>query len=105
VKFLDLSGSTEVAEALGAERPRDLLSAMQTLPSRQIRRNILDNAWTDKRKFGLRPTHRLPSRATPPPGTTQWTWGVMGERLAPAVQPGDQADPGGQAPGRERQSA
>jgi adenylate cyclase len=31
VMFLDLSGSTGVAEALGPERSRDLLSAMQTL--------------------------------------------------------------------------
>ena len=31
VMFLDLSGSTAVAEALGPERSRDLLSAMQTL--------------------------------------------------------------------------
>ena len=36
VMFLDLSGSTEVAEALGPERSRDLLSAMQTLVEGEV---------------------------------------------------------------------
>jgi adenylate cyclase len=36
VMFLDLSGSTGVAEALGPEWSRDLLSAMQTLVERQV---------------------------------------------------------------------
>ena len=36
VMFLDLSGSTGVAEALGPERSRDLLSAMQTLVEREV---------------------------------------------------------------------
>src|SRR5271166_2136900 len=44
-------------------------------PSRNRRRNAFDNAWTESRKFGLASTPRLPSRATPPPGTRQWTWG------------------------------
>ena len=30
---------------------------------------------TESRKFGLASTQRLPSRAMPPPGTRQWTWG------------------------------
>ena len=34
--FLDLSGSTGVAEALGPERSRDLLSAMQTLVEGEV---------------------------------------------------------------------
>ena len=34
--FLDLSGSTAVAEALGPERSRDLLSAMQTLVEGEV---------------------------------------------------------------------
>ena len=34
--FLDLSESTEVAEALGPEWSRDLLSAMQTLVDREV---------------------------------------------------------------------
>lgn len=34
--FLDLSGSTGAAEALGPERSRDLLSAMQTLVAREV---------------------------------------------------------------------
>ena len=34
--FLDLSGSTGVAEALGPERSRDLLHAMQTLVEREV---------------------------------------------------------------------
>ena len=34
--FLDLSGSTGAAEALGPERTRDLLSAMQTLVEREV---------------------------------------------------------------------
>jgi adenylate cyclase len=36
VMFLDLSGSTGVAEALGPERSRDLLSAMQTLVEGEV---------------------------------------------------------------------
>jgi len=36
VMFLDLSGSTGVAEALGPERSRDLLHAMQTLVEREV---------------------------------------------------------------------
>jgi adenylate cyclase len=36
VMFLDLSGSTGVAEALGPERSRDLLLAMQTLVEREV---------------------------------------------------------------------
>src|SRR5262249_41020280 len=36
VMFLDLTGSTGVAEALGPEWSRDLLSAMQTLGERQV---------------------------------------------------------------------
>jgi adenylate cyclase len=36
VMFLDLSGSTGVAEALGPEWSRDLLSAMQTLVEREV---------------------------------------------------------------------
>jgi adenylate cyclase len=36
VMFLDLSGSTGVAEALGPEKTRDLLSAMQTLVEREV---------------------------------------------------------------------
>ena len=36
VMFLDLSRSTEVSEALGPERSRDLLSGMQTLVEREI---------------------------------------------------------------------
>src|ERR1700734_4051975 len=36
VMFLDLSGSTAVAEALGPERSRDLLSAMQTLVEGEV---------------------------------------------------------------------
>jgi adenylate cyclase len=36
VMFLDLSGSTGVAEALGPEWSRDLLSAMQTLVGREV---------------------------------------------------------------------
>jgi adenylate cyclase len=36
VMFLDLSGSTGVAEVLGPERSRDLLSAMQTLVEGQV---------------------------------------------------------------------
>ena len=36
VMFLDLSGSTGAAEALGPERSRDLLSAMQTLVEREV---------------------------------------------------------------------
>ena len=36
VLFLDLSGSTGVAEALGPERTRDFLSAMQTLVEREV---------------------------------------------------------------------
>ncbi|MBV8106234.1 MAG: adenylate/guanylate cyclase domain-containing protein [Hyphomicrobiales bacterium] len=36
VIFLDLSGSTGVAEALGPERSRDLLLAMQTLVEREV---------------------------------------------------------------------
>jgi len=34
--FLDLSGSTGATEALGPERSRDLLSAMQTLVEREV---------------------------------------------------------------------
>ena len=34
--FLDLSGSTGEAEALGPERPRDLLGAMQTLVEGEV---------------------------------------------------------------------
>jgi adenylate cyclase len=36
VMFLDLSGSTGVSEALGPERSRDLLHAMQTLVEREV---------------------------------------------------------------------
>jgi adenylate cyclase len=36
VMFLDLSGSTGATEALGPERSRDLLSAMQTLVEREV---------------------------------------------------------------------
>jgi adenylate cyclase len=36
VLFLDLSGSTGVAEAMGPERSRDLLGAMQTLVEREV---------------------------------------------------------------------
>jgi len=36
VMFLDLSGSTGVAELMGPERSRDLLSAMQTLVEREV---------------------------------------------------------------------
>jgi adenylate cyclase len=36
VMFLDLSGSTGVAEAIGLERSRDLLSAMQTLVEGEV---------------------------------------------------------------------
>jgi adenylate cyclase len=36
VMFLDLSGSTGVAEAIGPERSRDLLSAMQTLVEGEV---------------------------------------------------------------------
>jgi adenylate cyclase len=36
VMFLDLSGSTGVAEAIGPERSRDLLGAMQTLVEREV---------------------------------------------------------------------
>jgi adenylate cyclase len=36
VMFLDLSGSTAMAEALGPEWTRDLLSAMQTLAEREV---------------------------------------------------------------------
>ena len=43
--------------------------------SRNNRRKVFDSAWTDKRKFGLQGIQRRPSRATPPPGTRQWTWG------------------------------
>ena len=41
----------------------------------QIRRNVLDSSCTDNRKFGLQAIQRWPSRATPPPGTRQWTCG------------------------------
>jgi len=40
-------------------------------PSRKSRRNVLDSAWTDKRKFGLQAIQRSPSVARPPPGTRQ----------------------------------
>jgi adenylate cyclase len=43
--FLDLSGSTGVVEAIGPERSRDLLHAMQTLAEREVteRRGIVIN--------------------------------------------------------------
>ena len=44
-------------------------------------------------------TQLLPSSATPPAGTTQWTCGVMRQRLAPGVQDGEHANSGGQSLG------
>ena len=49
VLFLDLSGSTGVTEALGPERTRDLLSAMQTLVDREVtaRKGVVINYMGD----------------------------------------------------------
>jgi adenylate cyclase len=49
VMFLDLSGSTAVAEALGPELSRDLLHAMQTLVEREVtaRRGVVINYMGD----------------------------------------------------------
>jgi adenylate cyclase len=49
VMFLDLSGSTGVVEALGLERSRDLLHAMQTLVEREVtaHRGIIINFMGD----------------------------------------------------------
>jgi adenylate cyclase len=62
VMFLDLSGSTGVAEALGPERSRDLLYAMQTLVEREVTANggIIINFMGDGvlAVFGLPRPHR-----------------------------------------------
>jgi adenylate cyclase len=49
VMFLDLSGSTGATEALGPERSRDLLSAMQTLVEQEVtaRRGVVINYMGD----------------------------------------------------------
>ena len=49
-----------------------------------------------RKKLGRCATHRVPSNERPPPGTTQWMCGWMGQGLPPSVQNGEAADPGAQ---------
>ena len=53
-----------------------------------------DRTLTGRKKRGRDAIQRSCSGARPPPGTTQWTWGVELQALAPGVQHGQAADLG-----------
>ena len=62
----------------GASSPKKRSSPLSNAASRAARnsrRNERASAFTGRKKPGLQTIQRSPSSETPPPGTTQWTWG------------------------------
>ncbi len=81
--------------ARGARSPkktRRLASCRAARPSRKRRRNRRESTRTGRKKPGLQAIQREPSGDRPPPGTMTWTCGMMGQRRAPGVKDGGQAD-------------
>ena len=74
-------------------------------PSRNSRRKAFDRARTESRKLGLQPTHRCAVERDAAAGNEAMDMRVVGQRLPPGVQDGDQADLGAQALGGESLSA
>jgi hypothetical protein len=60
----------EIAKEAEFTATEGFFQAIEKEPTERPRQRVHDN-----RKFGLQATHRSPSRATPPPGTRQWTCG------------------------------
>src|SRR5262249_44464146 len=52
------------------------------------RRNSFERTRTGRQKLGLHEIQRLPSLASPPPGTIMWTWGVARGRRSRATVAG-----------------
>src|ERR1035437_3568447 len=90
-----------VANAVGAARcarspkkPRAPALKAAFRRSRNRRLKSRESGLTGRKKVARPATHRAPSEERPPPGTTQWTWGMMRQCLTPGVQDGDDADLG-----------
>ena len=66
--------------------------------SRNHRRNRRDRTRTGRKHPGRQATRWVPSGESPPPGMTQWRWGVH-ERLSPRMEHREDADLRAQMPG------